>query len=93
MQSCSVRFRTDEEASLNVPPDVSVNVENLFRNSEIMEYRTKHPIEKVEGKFIYTADANIKINETKYKLIELMTYLINYVGLILNEFRPYISQN
>tara|TARA_R110002049_G_scaffold69023_1_gene178831 strand:+ start:793 stop:1590 length:798 start_codon:yes stop_codon:yes gene_type:complete len=85
--SAGVEYYSNEEASLNVPPDVVVWVDKLIPGTVLMEYRSKHPIKRVEGNFNLVTTVSIDIKGTLIPLLDVLPYLTNYTNLILNQFR------
>nr|WP_299031110.1 hypothetical protein [uncultured Tenacibaculum sp.] len=90
-QSCQVKYRTEEEASLNCPPDVKIYIDNITKGGVIVEYLSNHPLDEVLGDFKFKAKPMVIINEKKYEVMNLMPYLVWYTELVINEFRDYLD--
>ena len=86
--SAGVKYYSEEEAALNVPPDVSVWVDKLIPGTMLMELRSKHPIESVSGNFNYITTVSIDVKGTLLPVMDLMPNLARYTNLILNQFKP-----
>ncbi len=87
--SARVEYYSEEEASLNVPPNVSVWVDNFTPGTTLMEYKSKHPIKKVSGSFNYIVTVSIDVKGTLLPVMKLMPYLIGYTNLVLDQFRNF----
>lgn len=89
--SASVEYYSDEEASLNVPPDVSVWVGKLMPKTVLMEYRSKHPIKRVEGDFNFVTTVSLDIKGTLIPLLDILHHLTSYTTLVFNQFRSHFE--
>lgn len=89
--SASVEYYTDEHASLNVPPDVTVWVDKLTPGAILMELKSKHPLKRVEGNFDFVVTASLDIKGTTVPLLDILTCITNYTKLVLNQFKPHFS--
>ncbi|QXP74310.1 hypothetical protein H0I31_09020 [Tenacibaculum sp. AHE15PA] len=90
-QSGQIKFRTDEEATLNCPPNVKIFIDNITKGGVIMEYLSNHPLKEVSGDFKFKTKPMTVINGKKYEVLKLMPYLLWYTELVVNQFREYFD--
>lgn len=87
--TASVTFEDEHAAGLNTPPDATVWAGPLSPGVPLLEYRTKHPLTSVEGKFDVHADLSLVCDEITRPFADLVSYLHWYVCLVFDQFTPF----
>jgi len=89
--SHSSKFYSDEDADLNVPPDVTIWAGYLEPGIVLLEHKTNRPIESVSGNFDCKAVVSIKTFEDINPLDKVVINLLNYTKLIVNQFTSFFK--
>jgi hypothetical protein len=90
--SAEIEFRSDEEASANLPPDETYWIGPLTAGVALLEHRTKHPIASIKGDFKAQAVLSIVCDEETYEFHEIITKLHQYVSLVSDQFAQFFQQ-
>lgn len=88
-QTCE--FASESDAAANVPPDVVVHAGPLAHGATLLEYRTKHPVSKVAGRFDITAQVAFETHAGVRELSEAVAQLAWYTRLVIDEFAKKIA--
>ena len=89
--SATVIFADELAADLNTPPDVTIWAGPLAPGVPLLEYRTRHPLEKAGGNIKVQAVVSVICDEKKYPLFELITSLHDYVCLVVGQFSHFFK--
>ena len=86
--SFAVEFRTDEEASTNVPPDVILSVDAFVSDTTLILQRTTTPIVRVSGRFdfkgqVVVVDPVVGTLGMTAVLAQLLTYVPQVLDVVL----------
>lgn len=89
--STTVEFYTEEDAALNVPPQVEIFGYPLKQNSVLLEHKTNTPIKKVSGNFNYGAKVSIQGLNGIDSVDVVVKQLHYYTTLIVEQFRIFFK--
>lgn len=86
--SFAVEFRTDEEASKNVPPDVTLSLDASVSDTTSILQRTTTPIVRVSGRFdfkgqVVVVDPVVGTLGMNVVLSQLLTYVPQVLDVVL----------
>ncbi len=87
--STSVKFYSDEDASANVPPDVTVWAGPLEPEAVLLEYRTNCAIEAASGDWTGAAVAAVESNQEPLPVLKISQHLCDYTALVVDHFRGF----
>lgn len=87
----AVMFRTSEEASLNVPPDMEIWGDALVPGVTLIRLRTVSPIESVSGKYEGKAVVSIVRDGTPMPVGPLLIGLHGYTALVVSQFGAFFK--
>lgn len=87
-QAC--KFESEEDACANTPPDVLIHTKPLEHDEIVMEYRTKHPVQWVQGNFTITANVAFESHKGVRGFNEAINQLTWYTGLVIDEFKKHV---
>jgi hypothetical protein len=90
-QSFSVEFYSEEDASANVPPDVTVWLDALRPGVVLLEQKTNRPVAKVKGSFSLRVDVTLNVVNKQTPVIPILDQLGRYTTMVVNEFRPFFQ--
>jgi len=82
----AVEFYSDQDADLNVPPDITIWADQYKPGTVILEQRTNCPIKSVAGRLECKVVLSIKTINELNPVDKVVVYLLNYVKLVVNEF-------
>lgn len=88
-QSTKVKYYSEREAELDVPPKIEVFGHPIVKNSIIFEHKTEYPIESVEINLDFNVQVSIQTLNGPEQIAILIPALYNYVLTIVNLFRPF----
>lgn len=83
--SFSVEFRSDEEAGMNVPPNVEINADIFVAGATVLKCHAVTPIVTVKGNFSATARV-VVVHDTAgtFGATEVLGSLLQYVATVVN---------
>ncbi|WP_139178468.1 hypothetical protein [Janthinobacterium sp. OK676] len=84
-----VSFYSDEDASANVQPDVTVWVGPLLPGTVLMELRTNSPLKSVNGAFEGHAIVAIETPSGPVAVVQTLQALHQYTNLVASQFRAF----
>jgi hypothetical protein len=82
----SIEYYSEKDAAANTPPDVTVWNGPLDKGTVLLEYRTKTPIAKVQGRFSVRCTIAIETHTGHTPLIPFALPLSYYTALIVDQF-------
>lgn len=90
MHSQSIAFYSEDDAALNVPPQVEIFVDSLKSGLVLMRHKTNKPIKEVSGNMNLSAKMYIELpNGEKAEIEILLRKLHYYTNLIAEQFRRF----
>ena len=88
----AVEFRSEEEASLNVPPDVTAYGGPLSPGVVMAEMRTKHPIASVAARVEIAAVVALETEKGPENLGFILPALVTYTGMVVDQLRGFFRR-
>lgn len=85
----AAQFKSDEDATANVPPDVSIWAGPLSPGVVLMEWRTNCPIDSVSGKYEGKAIVSIQGISEPAPLEATLLNLHQYTALVVSQFQRF----
>jgi len=91
LQSFSVEFESEEDASANVPPDATLWLDALRPGAVLLEQRTNRPVAKVKGTFSLRLNVTLNVVNKQRPVVPILDQLGRYTTKVVNEFRPFFQ--
>lgn len=90
--NCSVLFASEEDARLNVPPQIEFFGYPLKSGSTVMEHKTNRPVQSVQADFTLAAIVGIQCMDSIKPAHVILQELHHYVTLVTDQFRSYFEE-
>jgi hypothetical protein len=87
--SPAVEFYSEADAAANVPPDATIWAGPLSENVTLLEYRTKHPVARVMGRYEGTAIVALQTDSAPVQMDSHLAAIRQYTTLVVDQFRQF----
>ncbi|RKE80249.1 hypothetical protein [Rhizobium sp. AG855] len=85
--SSRVEFFSEEDASSNVPPDITVYLGPLAIGTVVIEHKTNKPVHSAAGEFNFEASVVLQLKYGFEGLEKTLRHLHWYTNLVTDQFR------